>query len=216
MELPDGRLLLPGKATAHPEGIPPYFGTLMTSGDMGETWEYAGAIAEDIHETNRGFEGARRLEDGRFMVGHFSEPAMCRTVGGRIILLWRYYPVGFGTTPVTLEMTYSDDDGATWSAHEPTTIRAEPGHMLGLRDGRIFVTAGTRWEGQCGCTARVLDPEGSDMNTAPDIVIRSDSSDRDCGYPWAVELEDGSVLVVYYYVYRDGTRGIEGSILKEI
>ena len=112
-------------------------------------------------------------------------------------------------------MVTSDDDGRTWSDHKSTTIRAEPGHILRLRDGRVFITAGTRWKGQCGCSARVVEPEISDLNTAPDIIIRSDSSDPDCGYPWSVELEDGSVLVVYYYVHKDGTRSIEGSILKE-
>ena len=88
--------------------------------------------------------------------------------------------------------------------------------MLGLKDGRILVTVGTRWEGQQGCLGRVLDPEGTDMEVAPDFVIRSDSHDPDCGYPWAIELEDGRVLVVYYYVYQDGIRGIEGTIIEEV
>ena len=90
-----------------------------------------------------------------------------------------------------------------------------PGHLLGLRDGRIFATVGTRWEGQRGCLARVLEPEGGDLDDAPDIQVRSDSSGSDCGYPWALQLRDGRVLVVYYYTYADGVRGIEGSILEE-
>ena len=53
------------------------------------------------------------------------------------------------------------------------------------------------------------------MDTAPDIVVRSDSADRDCGYPWSAELGDGRVLVVYYYVYSDGVRGIEGTLVEE-
>ena len=40
-----------------------------------------------------------------------------------------------------------------------------PSHMLGLRDGRIFLTVGTRWEGQRGCVARVLNPEGTNLDT---------------------------------------------------
>jgi hypothetical protein len=215
IELPDGKLLLPGKATDDPKGQPPYFGTLRISHDMGQTWEFGGRIAEDIHDSNCGFEGAFQLENGKFRVGHFSEPAACRTKNGKIILLWRYYPKGFNDEKLTLEMTYSEDDGNTWSEHESTTVRAEPGHILRLRDGRMFITAGTRWQGQCGCTGRVVEPEGGDLNTAEDFIIRNDSSDSDCGYPWSVELEDGSVLVVYYYVHKDGTRSIEGSILKE-
>ena len=63
--------------------------------------------------------------------------------------------------------------------------------------------------------ARVLEPEAGDLDTAPEIVVRADSLEPDCGYPWSLELNDGRVLVVYYYVYEDGTRGIEGSVLEE-
>ena len=47
-----------------------------------------------------------------------------------------------------------------------------------------------------------------------DRVIR-DSQNADCGYPWAVELNDGRVLVVYYYSYPDGPCGIEGTVIEE-
>ena len=79
----------------------------------------------------------------------------------------------------------------------------------------MLVTVGTRWEGWRGCTARVVDPEGTDLESTPEVVIRSDSIDGDCGYPWAVQLEDGRVLVVYYYVHADGVRGIEATTLEE-
>ena len=38
----------------------------------------------------------------------------------------------------------------------------------------------------------------------------------DCGYPWAVELRDGRVLVVYYYTHRDLHRGIEATLVEEV
>ena len=52
-------------------------------------------------------------------------------------------------------------------------------------------------------------------NRLREVVIRSDSIDGDCGYPWAVQLEDGRVLVVYYYVHPDGVRGIEATTLDD-
>ena len=88
--------------------------------------------------------------------------------------------------------------------------------MLPLRDGRVFVSVGTRWEGQRGCVVRVADPECSDLDTAPDLIVRSDSTTSDCGYPWAVELSENRVLVVYYYTHRDLHRGIEASIVEEL
>ena len=56
VELPDGRLLMPSKATDLPDGSMPCFGMMRVSRDMGETWEYGGRIAQDP-------------------VAHFSEPA---------------------------------------------------------------------------------------------------------------------------------------------
>ena len=203
LAMPDGRLLLPSKATDKPGGEPPYFGMLRVSHDVGETWDYAGRIAQD-------------------QVAHFSEPAIHRTPSGRILVLFRCHPTHVDTparqgkgTNRRLALVYSDDGGETWSPWRLTTIVGNPGHMLGLRDGRIFVTVGTRWEGQRGCMARVLDPEGADLDAAPDLVVRSDSRSSDCGYPWAVELEDGRVLVVYYFDYSEYLCGIEGTVVEE-
>ena len=196
LEMPDGRLLLPGKATDHPEGRPPFFGMMQSSTDGGHTWTYAGRIAVDD-------------------VAHFSEPAIHMTPSGSILVLFRCHPNQPPGQDVHLVEVHSDDGGETWSPWRSTTMRGCPGHLLGLLDGRILATVGTRWEGQMGCMARVLDPEAGDLDTAPEIVVRADSLEPDCGYPWSLELNDGRVLVVYYYVYEDGTRGIEGSVLEE-
>ncbi len=87
--------------------------------------------------------------------------------------------------------------------------------MLGLRDGRIFLTVGTRWAGQRGCVARVVEPEAGDLDTAPQLVIQSDAQSPDCGYPWSVELADSRVLVAYWHHYEDDFRGVEAAIVEE-
>lgn len=193
----EGRLLLPSKATDNPDGSFPYFGMLRVSTDLGNTWEYGGRIVEDPEH-------------------HFSEPAIHLTPGGRLIVLYRWHPdPGRMRAQPSLALVTSDDGGDTWSRWKPTNIQGSPAHILGLRDERMLVTVGTRWEGRRGCTARVVDPEGTDLESTPEVVIRSDSIDGDCGYPWAVQLEDGRVLVVYYYVHPDGVRGIEATTLEE-
>ena len=215
LALPDGRLLMPSKATDLTTGEFRYFGMLRVSRDMGETWEYGGRIAEDP-------------------VAHFSEPTIHRTPRGRILVLFRCHPGRLGPDivrdqgfdgPFTtdpqfvgrlLVLVYSDDDGETWSPWRPTMIHGSPGHMLGLRDGRIFLTVGTRWEGQRGCVARVLEPEGSDLDAAPEFVIEDNGLSADCGYPWSVELNDGRVLVAYWHHYPDNHRGIKGAILEDV
>jgi hypothetical protein len=188
---------MPSKATDDPEGKPPFFGMLRVSDDMGTTWTYGGRIAEDP-------------------IAHFSEPAIHLSPGGKIIVLFRchYRPPGTNG-PFRLALVESTDGGVTWSPWRPTMVPGHPAHMLALRDGRIFLTVGARWPEVRGCTARVLEPEGSDLDSAAEIIVRGDSHDTDCGYPWAAELSDGRVLVVYYYVYPDGVRGIEGTVLEE-
>lgn len=197
--LPGGRLLAPSKATDRPDGSMPFFGMLRVSDDMGETWSYGGRIAEDA-------------------VAHFSEPAIHITPSGRILVLFRCHPfsgIRSDDPALRLALVYSDDGGRTWSAWRQTTVRGCPPHLLGLKDGRILTTVGTRWPGQCGVMARVLDPEGADLDNAAAWSVRGDSQNPDCGYPWAVRLADGSVLVTYYYVHADGVRGIEGTIVEE-
>jgi hypothetical protein len=195
IELDDGRILLPSKATDVTHEFR-YFGMMRISRDLGENWEYGGRIAEDP-------------------IAHFSEPAMYRTPGGRLLVLFRLHPRLPNDKIARLALVTSDDDGETWTPWRRTTIKGCPGHLLGLRDGRIFATVGTRWDGQQGCMARILEPEASDLDEAPDVVVRSDSNETDCGYPWAIQLQDDRVLVVYYYTYPDGGRGIEGTILEE-
>ena len=192
----DGRMILPSKATGSGARGAPYFGMIRESKDMGNTWGYGGRIIQDP-------------------VAHFSEPAIHITPTGRILALYRCHPQGIFAGAKFLALVYSDDGGNTWSKWRKTAISGSPGHMLKLKDGRIFITVGTRWEGQMGCLARVLDPEAKDIDSASTIVVRSDSKSRDCGYPWAVELNDEKVLVVYYYHYSDNHRGIEASIIEE-
>ena len=64
------------------------------SRDDGGTWEYGGRIAEDA-------------------VAHFSEPAIYRTPGGRILVLLRCHPRQPHDTQCRLALVTSDDAGAT-------------------------------------------------------------------------------------------------------
>ena len=116
---------------------------------------------------------------------------------------------------LVLVLVTADDDGKTWTPWRATRIHGSPAHLLGLRHGCIFLTVGTRWEGQRGCVGRVLEPEGSDLDTAPEFVISNASISADCGYPWSVELLDGRVLVAHWRHFEDDLRGIEAAFLEE-
>ena len=74
LDLPDGRLLLPSKATDVVDEFR-YFGMLRVSHDMGETREYGGRICEDP-------------------VAHFSAPTS--TPSGRLLVLYRGHTGALG------------------------------------------------------------------------------------------------------------------------
>ena len=88
-----------------------------------------------------------------------------------------------------------------------------PFHPLALRDGRVLLTYGYR-EPPYGIRARLLSGPLADPDTADEVVIRADGPCPDIGYPWAVELDDGRVLVCYYWTDGDGIRHIVGSWLR--
>ena len=213
LDLPDGRLLLPSKATDVVDEFR-YFGMLRVSHDMGETRDTAAASARTRWPTS-------------------TSPPSTSTPSGRLLVLYRGHTGALGpqivheqgfTEPLAsdpafmgrvLVLVTADDDGKTWTPWRATRIHGSPAHLLGLRHGCIFLTVGTRWEGQRGCVGRVLEPEGSDLDTAPEFVISNASISADCGYPWSVELLDGRVLVAHWRHFEDDLRGIEAAFLEE-
>jgi hypothetical protein len=136
------------------------------------------------------------------------EPAFYRAPSGRIICFIR--TAGLDDHLVTAEST---DNGHTWSAWRRREIVGHPYTPVELPDGRVFLIYGYRHE-PFGIRARVLDPECTDIDTAPEFVIRDDGLGTDLGYPWATVLPDGRVLALYYIYGADGLRHIAGSVLE--
>ena len=91
----------------------------------------------------------------------------------------------------------SDDGGKTWS--EPHSIGAWglPSHLLKLRDGRLLMSYGHRRK-PLGNQARVSVDNGRNWSEA--MAISSDGVTGDLGYPSTVELDDGSLVTVWYEV----------------
>jgi hypothetical protein len=99
----------------------------------------------------------------------------------------------------------SEDGGRTWTEPRPTEIVGKPPHLVRLRDGRILVTYGYRHEpyGQRAC----LSPDGGETwDYGNEIVLRDDAPSGDLGYPASAQLDDGSILTVYYQQERAGEK----------
>ncbi len=190
VEAPDGRLLL--ATYGRVPGYRAYVSFLFVSHDRGCGWACRGPIAAD--------------PEGRH---GYAEPALwlCPT-SGRLIAFHR----SFGADDRLITVT-SDDLGATWGAPTVHEVTGHPFDVLALGDGRAVLVYGYRHP-PYGVRARLWRPADGSPADAPELVVRDDAPSGDLGYPWAVALGDGRLLVVYYQCDGDGIRHIAGSLLS--
>ena len=181
VELEDGSVLLPLNA---PGLDGPSHGCLvMRSTDGGETWHSPAVVAGG----NEGLD--------------FAEMRLLPMPSGRVLASMR-------TRQANFYQSYSDDGGKTWAAAVETPVWCEgssPFDMLLLRDGRVLATYGHR-RPPFGVRACLSEDGGATWQTGGEVVLRDDGLDRDMGYPSSEQLEDGSILTVYYWHGEDQIR----------
>ncbi|MFW6457766.1 MAG: exo-alpha-sialidase, partial [Planctomycetota bacterium] len=135
---------------------------------------------------------------------YLCEPHVVEVSPGRLLGMARYEErPGRGTRQrrSVLWQFKSDDGGHTWSTPEPTEILGKPPHLTRLADGRILLTYGYRHEpyGQRAC----LSEDGGDTwDYDNEIILRDDAPTGDLGYPASVQLDDGTIMTVYYQQER--------------
>ncbi|NOZ22289.1 MAG: exo-alpha-sialidase [Planctomycetes bacterium] len=101
-------------------------------------------------------------------------------------------------------------DGQRWTFPKKLSVRGFPQHLLPLRDGRWLMTYGYRFPpmGIRGCLSK---DGGKTWDLSREIVFRHEGASSDLGYPYSIELDDGRVLTVYYYIEQDSDCYIEGA-----
>lgn len=165
--------------------------------DCGHTWTIQGTV--------RSIDGC-----------DFQEPLLYRAPSGKLVVLMRTRLQGSRpeANRCPLYTSESTDDGVTWSrpAAQPF-YSPSPFHGLLLKDGRLLLTYGHRYE-PYGIRAALLDPECERWDASEEIVLREDASGRDIGYTSSVQLDDRTVLVTYYYYDPDGYRYIAGTLCE--
>ena len=139
-----------------------------------------------------------------------TEPSLHRCPSGKIIAFIRANDPEHNSALATTE---SGDDGKTWSPWINHGITGCPFHPLKLPDNRVLLTYGYRAK-PCGIRARILNPECDNIKESEEFIIRDDASHGDVGYPWSTMMEDGRILVVYYFTGEDSIRHIAGTILE--
>ena len=132
----------------------------------------------------------------------FHEPHSVELPGGRIFGLIRngpnhhdYRNRQHGQTDFEMCQTVSDDGGKTWSAAQPLGFHGSPPHLLLHSSGALVCVYGYR---KVPYGQRVMISHDGAESWEHDYILRDDGPHPDLGYPSSVELDDGSILTVYY------------------
>jgi len=185
IQLADGRLLYAGKDLWR-EGTRV---GVSESRDDGQTWRYLADIAPR--------EGDKHDE--------YHELHAIETSDKRIIVQIRNHNKTNERETLQCEST---DGGKTWSTPKSIGVWGLPSHLLKLRDGRLLMTYGHRRK-PLGNQARVSADQGRTWSEP--IVLSGDGASGDLGYPSTVELNDGTLLTVWYELMA----GSPNSVLRQ-
>ncbi|MBN2291374.1 MAG: exo-alpha-sialidase [Pirellulales bacterium] len=101
--------------------------------------------------------------------------------------------------------TESTDGGKTWSVPHSIGVFGYPSHLLRLRDDRLLMTFGHRRK-PYGNQARVSEDHGRTWSEP--MILSGDAIGADMGYPSTVELDDGTLLSVWYELMRGSKRAV--------
>lgn len=176
IQLSDGRLLYAGKELWHGTGR---IG-VCESTDDGLTWRWLATIP------------TRKGDDHKV----YHELHAAEAADGRLVVQVRNH--NKTSSRETLQST-STDGGKTWSAPRSIGVWGLPSHLLRLKDGRLLMTYGHRRK-PFGNQARVSTDHGKTWSEP--MIISGDGKGGDLGYPSTVQLEDGSLLSVWYEVMK--------------
>ena len=144
---------------------------LFISDDDGRSWREYSAIGEKCNETS-----VLRLRSDRWLAA-----ARTQDIRNTVLLL-------------------SEDEGKTWrrtlilGGYEKKGKDEHPAHLLRLKDGRILVTFGKRWENRA-VIGRLSNDEGETWGPRFEII---NLGWGDSSYPQSVQLDDGTIVTAYY------------------
>ena len=183
----DGRLYWVIHYSKSNEKLYPSDVHLMISADGGRNWTYSCPVASDD-----------KVE--------FNETSLYETPKGDLVAFIR--TANFDDHTVVARST---DRGKSFQPWQDAGFQGHPHYALRLPDNRVWLVYGYRHR-PFGIRARILDPECTNLASAPEIVLRDDGGSGDLGYPWATLLPGGRILSVYYFNQADGPRYIAGTI----
>jgi len=126
-------------------------------------------------------------------LGQHNETAVLQLGGDHILAAARRGNGG-------LDVMESHDAGRTWGDPRPATQPGQhPAGLCKLADGDILLVWGNRRDPMgAGCT--LSSDSGATWRYDERVVLGWTSLGGDCGYPSVVQLDDGTIVVMYYSV----------------
>ncbi|MEO8498321.1 MAG: sialidase family protein [Planctomycetota bacterium] len=172
LQLADGRLLYAGKDLwREPNRV-----GVCQSKDDGQTWRWLADIP------------ARDGDDHK----QYHELHAVEAADGRIIVHIRNHNAKNSGETLQSE---SSDGGKTWTEPHSIGVWGLPSHLLRLRDDRLVMSYGHR-RAPLGNQARVSTDHGQTWSEP--VLLSTDGTSGDLGYPSSVQLSDDSLLTVWY------------------
>lgn len=182
IELSDGRLLYVGTGNVQDQKI---IGVEQSTDD-GQSWQLISTIPLDSED----------------QVAFAHEPHVVELTDGKLVVMFRYNPTDHNQS--YLRQSESYDGGKSWTTSHKTGIWGYPPHLMQLQNGLLLVSYGVRRKpfGEKACISR---DGGNTWETDKEIMINP-ALNSDLGYPASVQLDDGSILTVYYQVDKEGEK----------
>jgi sialidase-1 len=185
IQLADGRLLYAGKDLWR-QGERVGF---CESTDDGQTWRWLSQIPVRDGDSHTEYHELHAVE----------------TEDGRIVCHVRNHNKANAGETLQCE---SSDGGKTWSKPQSIGVWGLPSHLMRLKDNRLLMTYGHRRK-PLGNQARLSTDHG--RNWSEPIELSGDGITGDLGYPSTVELDDGTLVTVWYEVMKDSP----GAVLRQ-
>ncbi|MDD2243867.1 MAG: sialidase family protein [Dysgonamonadaceae bacterium] len=179
IQLSDGRLFYLG--TGSWNGI--YSVVAEESRDDGISWKVISAVPPFEDKT-----------------AGFSEPHVVELKSGKLLAMIRYEPKD--SSGSYLMQTESNDGGKNWTNPHKTPMWGYPPHLIELNNGWVLVVYGHRRD-KYSERACISKDEGKTWDIENEIIL-AEAFNGDLGYPSSVQLEDDSILTVYYQQENKG------------
>ncbi len=186
IQLSDGRLLYAGKVLWAGNGEV----GVCESRDDGQSWQWLAGIP------------TRAGDDA---TNSYHELHAVEAADGRLIVHIRNHNSRHERETLQCE---SSDGGKTWTTPHSIGVWGLPSFLTKLKDGRLVMSYGHR-RPPYGNQARISEDHGQSWSDA--LIISGDGAGGDLGYPSTVELEDDTLLTVWY----EKLKGSSNAVLRQ-